>query len=962
MTSQRAASARLLAATVGALLAGCSSDSTVVDATPVDLYGLWLNVDDQDGSERVWVFSERDDYFVAAAGRGDISSICVAGEVVQVSAFEVAEGHVVESVLDDRDGGNVGARFGTEIIALSGDTLVMESRSHPSGRRTWTRIRRYEPRAASGWTLAFAPTEAGSPFPTGATSIAFDADDDWHVVASGQRIGSIPGGGTGGIVARGFYGSRKNTCATRGSLLSAFNGGSLVVDGDQLVLPMNRVADDLIAVATRPVGDNLTAFAPWQESLLDGIAGIVTDSFARAPDGTLRLVRRDVNGVTSLWRRPPGGVWASTPLDLAPATRVVYDTAGRAAFITFRTWSEDLLLWREQPDGTFVSEPVTGSGSASGWNGPADLAAAPDGTIRVISGHRGVEIFTRGAGGWTSALLTRTPTPVALAVGDDGVHHVWSTTEDRVTYLRWDGTTVTRELPALAGALDMSRDTPNVRLSADGQVALVMGGGQVAIRPADAADRRRTVTLTVTKDGEGDVAIEGHTGTCGSTCTFEIPAGTFVRFTATPGPGHVYAGIFDGTFARPAIEPEGTSGLFPIESVDTTMRVVFLRSNVARVVALRPAELRFTHVDALADGRAAVVVSATAAWELGGVPIPAGPSIGLLDDAGAWLWARALPSGLIVSSVRLMPGGGVALLGTFGGTIDLGTGAITQTSNLGLDAVIVRFANNGATVFATHVPTWSGARALTTLGANTLVAAVYPYTTVDIDGHTLAAGLDHLLALDATGHVTHARAITGRPAALAASGTMIAAIGADFEATTVGQTATIAAFDATLTPLWTRGDGTLALTRVAFDAAGRVHVYGPSRGGDYGGGDLPDPTGPGQPHGSVHAVFTPTGAFVSARGIAIDYAPVGLSADGDDLVFVMGLGRPVLARIGANTTADRFVNLAASQPAVPSGQTASVGGAWLGNRFRLFANQSGFENWTIEAGTRNGGVIVDGVY
>ena len=50
------------------------------------------------------------------------------------------------------------------------------------------------------------------------------------------------------FVARGLYGSRKNTCATRGRLFSAFNGGSLVVDGDQLVLPMNRVADDLIAV------------------------------------------------------------------------------------------------------------------------------------------------------------------------------------------------------------------------------------------------------------------------------------------------------------------------------------------------------------------------------------------------------------------------------------------------------------------------------------------------------------------------------------------------------------------------------------------------------------------------------------------------------------------------------------------------------------------------------------------
>lgn len=117
-----------------------------------------------------------------------------------LSTFDILEGHIVETVLEDRGGAGAsfgdrgcagasfGDRFGTEILGYTGDTLTMESAPHSSGRRVWKRVSRYEPHEPSGWVRADADRvqllqdEFGeSPFPLGATSLAFDADGVWHL-------------------------------------------------------------------------------------------------------------------------------------------------------------------------------------------------------------------------------------------------------------------------------------------------------------------------------------------------------------------------------------------------------------------------------------------------------------------------------------------------------------------------------------------------------------------------------------------------------------------------------------------------------------------------------------------------------------------------------------------------------------------------------------------------------------
>jgi len=936
------------------LLLSCAcSDDTGGVSIPVSvesLYGLW-QTRDEEGVERVMSFVNRDDYVAMTSGRRDVSAICLDGVRVQSSAFSVEEGHIVQEVLEDADPANVGLRFGTEVFAFDGTTLELESASAPSGRRTWTKVARHTPRASTGWLVVDAPAPPGTPAPLGSTDIAWDADGDWHLVTSYQRDGTrLPGG---------VYATRKNTCELRRFDMPGSNQSSLTIHDGTLHAWINRF-DDYVTLATRAVGNNLTNLVGWQEEPIDGLSYGLPGSFGIDADGTQRVVRRDgTNGGATLWRRKPGSAWVSTQLPDEPAGKVVFDREGRLHYLS------GARLVSEAADGTFGAEDVT-TGEANG-SSPADLAFAPDGSLRVVSGARGIEVFTKESGAWTSTRLTRTPTTVAFEIDQGGVHHFWSRTlrpnasgvfgEDQLQYVRWDGTTVTRELPIPERAPSLSYDRPFVRLGPAGEVGLNLGSGAVAIWSPDAAAHRRSVTLTIAKEGEGTVTIEGQAGACGDTCVFVVPAGAIVRMVATPAYGYVIAGRYD--HEEELTEDGSTSASIPIGASDQQLNVIFRRSQVLRVVRPEPANMWFQNVDAGAGG-AVAVASSKVAWTLGASSLEAGRFLGALDDDGAWIWARPFTDAVVVAALHRMTGGDLALMGTFEGTIDIGTGPITATPGQS-DGLVARFAADGTPVFVRHLSAVMRPFALTGLGDSVVIAAQFQ-SAIELDGQQVEGGAELLVSFASDGSVL-ATGVFSRASAqgsganlqvvLAASDDRVFVAGPAFGlpgASVEGTANRIAAYGPDLRRLWTRLPFVPGLDRIAVDADGQVHGYGPTMGGDYGGGELPDPRLPGRTDGFVHVVLGADGSYVSGR--------VSLGYDNRLVVFQA-------------MTSERFFSLAERPPLlishsavpVPGEGTFTRGGTWLGgDRYRVYAIQSGFADWTITSGTYDGAVIVDGRY
>lgn len=970
-----------LATLLAALLSlACSSTGgethPEINPTFEQLRGLWLHVE-EDGTERVWSFQPKDDGQPATLGQGRISSVCLKGELVQRSRFTVEEGHIVETVLEDAEPANVGKRFGTEVLGLEGDTLVMESASHPSGRRTWKRIARYLPRGASGWSAAAATTPVPPIYPLGATDLVFDADGDWHLVTSEQAISSIPGGPSL-RPAVGMHAHRKNGCAVRTEPMPAFHSGGLVLREGVLTHALNRL-DFRPVLATRPVDDGLSGFVEWSEEPLAELSTTPAGGLLTAADGTLVLLRQSPQtGEVRLWRRPIGGGWSSKLLPALPLSRLVLDAAGRANWLMTPGFA-DMQLISEQADGTFATETIPGTDP----NGPpkADLAAAPDGSLRIVTGFDGMRLFQREGRSWRSTRLSTTPSDVGLEIDPRGVHHLWSRLGGQLLWARWDGTTLLRELPALAAS---ANDRPFIRFGPDGQVALGLSPAVVAIRPADAEARRRNVKVKVklTFIGDGTVRFDGQPTPCRAPgCTLTLPAGTLARFTVEPGAGHVLQGLRlnEQPMAQPPLEPfsgpDGTGGHLPVGSADQEATFVFTRSPVLALKRVEPAGVTFQKVGPGLAGTAGIAGSATAGWTVGTRTLTAGPFLGALDAEGRFRWARPLPPGLVVAQVKSLPGGDLLVTGTFTGTLDLDGRTLTSTAPQGgPSGVVVRLASADGT-----------AKALLSLGAGALPfdvlglsgggwAAVFQSgSALTLAGKSLPEGSPALATFDAADAPLAAQALdtasggsSSGPARLSLAATadrlFLALNGVGLVSLVrPGAVERLAAFErATLRPLWSRLPFVDGLDRVATTPDGRVVAYGPSRGGDYGDGERPNPSGPGQPNGAVLLLFSAEGALQKAHLLPLDQKPLSLDASDTAAHFAMGLGRPISTQIALADGVSSSTALATLQPGAPVGTTTVLASAWQGDRLRLWANQRGVEDWTLVAGSWDGALVVDG--
>jgi hypothetical protein len=940
------------------VLASCGGEAgpaSIVSIAAAELHGLWLNVD-EDGTERVWVVAPRDELEPVFAGRGEVSTLCIDGAPVLWTTFEVAEGHIVETVLEDRGQANAapGERFGTEILGYTGDTLTMESVSAPSGRRVWRRIPRYEPHEPSGWVRAEASRshlphdEAGveSPFPLGATSLAFDGDGDWHLVASQQPRTSMPGNSPS-VGPGALYASRKNACATRTEAIAQFGGYTeILIDPDEAVilLPDNNFDSGQIGIRSRPVGDNLT-HSDWQYRELEGASWIYNDGSALGPDGSLRFMRRDrLDGGEVIWTVGPDTT-PPVPLLVADHWAVIFTSDRRACFLTLETWDTDLLLWCEQADGTFTSEAVTGTAWTGGPPpGSHALGPTPDGGVIVGSCFRGVELYVKDEGAWSRHRLTETPcTGLALAVDAQDRVHLRAEMNGRLEYLRWDGSTVLRELPSVSlnGREpwdEFGGDEPRIRLGPQGQVALVIGKARAVIRPADAELHRKTTPVTIQIEGEGELELSPQGAApvrCTATCTLEAPMGLYLPFTTSTSNGWVH------------VDQDGRDGLLPIDQDAPTFRFSFQRSHVIGIARLEAGQ-RFERVTALPAGGHAVVTSLGDARRLG-----------VMDLDGlhtTWRWSLELPSALQITHLAGLPGGELVAFGNIGAAFDLGLGPIANSTNFGTDAVVLHFDAEGRPTWAKQIPGPSSVDAIATLDEE-VVFAFRTATSGTFEGHALT-GTVHLARL--VGHVvTEAKSYEGHiVSALAVSADRTFAAGQAFPFDGPGQTASLAAFDHTLDLLWTRVavSDSYGIDHVALDATGRVHGYGRSRGGDYGGGELPNPAGPGQPYGAVHVILDADGGFVSAQGYPFFEVPTGLSADGDALRFVNP--NADLVELASNRGTAPLHRL---QTGVPSGRVDVIAANWTSadSGTQVFVNQSGFMDWVLEAFEHQGGVILD---
>lgn len=948
-----------------ALLASCGDDAgspSITSLTRDELYGLWLTAD-EDGTERVWVFAPRDDHEAVFAGRRELSTLCIGGAPTLLSSFDVLEGHIVETVLEDRGGAGAsfGDRFGTEILGYTGDTLTMESATHSSGRRVWKRVSRYEPHEPSGWVRAEADRvqlpqgESGeSPFPLGTTSLAFDADGDWHIVASQQPRPSMPGGGSSSF-AGAIYGSRKNSCISRTQPIPRFGGYTELMIGpdprhdplepasEVLVLPDNNWDTGQVGIRTRPVGDNRT-FDAWQYEALDGLSWIYNDGSSLGPDGTLRFMRHDrTNGGEDLWTIGPDNA-TFVPLPVTPQSKVVFTSERRACFLTFGPWDADIFLWCEQTDGTFTSKEVTGTAWTGGPPpGSYTLAPTPDGGVAVASCFRGLELYLEHDGAWHLDKLTETPcTGLALAVDDD-VYHLRTEVEGRLEYVRWDGDELLRELPSVPAAGsgpwdEFGGDEPRIRLGPEGQVALVVGKGRAVIRPADAERHRQMTRVTVTFEGEGAVELRpvgGAPVTCTATCSIDAPIGLYLPYTTTTGEGWVH------------VDRDTHRGQLPIDQREPSFRVVFERSHVIGLAKLEPG-LRFLHVAPLPSSGVAVIATTGNDSQLGVIDFDS------RDAQVSWRWSRSLPPELQLERLVGLPGGELIAFGSIGGPFDLGLGPMTVSTNLGADAVLIRFGPTGTPLWAKQIPGPSSPGPLVALD-DEVVFAFWAGTTGTFEGFPLT-GPGHLARLVGD-TVTELKANQGNIADLALTPDRIYAAGRGLPFDVIGQTASLAAFDRDLDLLWTRVSvwlDTYGIDYVSADAEGRVHGYGASRGGDYGGGELPNPAGPGQPEGAVHVILDADGGFVSATGYPFFETPIAPSADGEHLRFVSPNAQ--LVELGPNR---RGVSLARPQTAVPSGAIKVIGAAWTGTGAHVFLNQTGTMDWVLEAVTHDGGLVLD---
>lgn len=227
-----------------------------------------------------------------------------------------------------------------------------------------------------------------------------------------------------------------------------------------------------------------------------------------------------------------------------------------------------------------------------------------------------------------------------------------------------------------------------------------------------------------------------------------------------------------------------------------------------------------------------------------------------------------------------------------------------------------------------------------------------------IDGRVLPEG-PGLVVFDPMGRVSATASLEVRPVALAA--------GPDGGIYVIGHQApdspdkvpTLLAFDAKLEFRWRRHLGREALTALAVDDQGRVHVYGESRGGDYGAGEMPDPKASWAKTGAVVVTLDSVGTLVLARGLPSHEAVVAMGVEGDAIVVITPGG--MMSRIGESPDEDQSASLTTPSPTPTPPRYTVRGGAWLGDRFRLGVQQNGTVIWNAETTNRSAGVLVDGV-
>lgn len=276
------------------------------------------------------------------------------------------------------------------------------------------------------------------------------------------------------------------------------------------------------------------------------------------------------------------------------------------------------------------------------------------------------------------------------------------------------------------------------------------------------------------------------------------------------------------------------------------------------------------------------------------------------------------------------------------------------STHLGADAVLIRFGPTGTPRWAKQIPGPSSPGPLVALG-DEVVFSFWVGTPQTFDGFALT-GPEHLARLVGD-TFTDLKSLEGSIADLALTPDRIYAAGRGFPFEVEGQEASLAAFDRDLELLWTRVAvwlDTHGVDHVSTDTAGRVHGYGRSRGGDYGGGELPNPAGPGQSERAVHVILDPDGGFVSATGYPFFEATLGLAADGERLRFVSP--NTQLVELGPTR---RAVSLSRPQTAVPSGGINVIGAAWTGTRAHVFLNQTGTMDWVLETLTHDRGLVLD---
>jgi hypothetical protein len=167
----RGRDARLLCASallaVSIAGAGCSGPSAgrgeaeeagpaPIGVTAEGLYGMWVNL--SDGVYRVLEFkagsADHADleglgpvYFIYNFAEGDTS------RMVQRGDFRIEVNTFVNKVTWSPDESQIGQKFENEIFTFDGSTLVIESGSATSGKRTFTRIE-FDPTAPPDWWLS----------------------------------------------------------------------------------------------------------------------------------------------------------------------------------------------------------------------------------------------------------------------------------------------------------------------------------------------------------------------------------------------------------------------------------------------------------------------------------------------------------------------------------------------------------------------------------------------------------------------------------------------------------------------------------------------------------------------------------------------------------------------------------------------------------------------------------------